>query len=121
MSVAPLEPGRGGVTLSVLGGAPHAQQFSRANGFSNEFRGWGCEDDDFANRTKHVGYKIRRSPREKARYFALPHEEQPMNKDRFIKLLNGFKRYDSEGLNTVKFHIVDIVQTALFTSKENWN
>ena len=33
--------------------------YERVNGFDEEFRGWGCEDDDFSRRIRNVGVKIR--------------------------------------------------------------
>jgi GT2 family glycosyltransferase len=33
--------------------------YERVNGFDEEFRGWGCEDDDFSRRLRRVGVKIR--------------------------------------------------------------
>ncbi|MFM7070600.1 MAG: glycosyltransferase [Planctomycetota bacterium] len=33
--------------------------YERVNGFDEEFRGWGCEDDDFSRRLRRVGIKIR--------------------------------------------------------------
>lgn len=33
--------------------------YERVNGFDEEFRGWGCEDDDFSRRLRRVGVRIR--------------------------------------------------------------
>ena len=36
------------------------QHFEDVNGFSNQFWGWGGEDDDMFNRVKHAGMNITR-------------------------------------------------------------
>lgn len=33
--------------------------YERINGFDEQFRGWGCEDDDFGRRLKRAGVRIR--------------------------------------------------------------
>ena len=43
-------------------------QFAGINGFSNNFWGWGTEDDDLHNRVVHKGYKIERYSEEIATY-----------------------------------------------------
>ena len=48
-------------------------QFETINGFSNEFWGWGGEDDDFYNRLKHKGYDVLRDLSRSAGFFSLPH------------------------------------------------
>ncbi|GAB6032512.1 hypothetical protein CHUAL_011408 [Chamberlinius hualienensis] len=46
----------------IFGGvsALSKQQMEKVNGFSNEFWGWGGEDDDMSNRIRYYGYKISR-------------------------------------------------------------
>lgn len=35
------------------------EQIERVNGFDQQYRGWGCEDDDLAARLRRAGYAIR--------------------------------------------------------------
>ena len=43
-------------------------QFVKVNGFSNQFWGWGCEDDDMWNRLVARNYTVERPPETIARY-----------------------------------------------------
>jgi N-terminal domain of galactosyltransferase/N-terminal region of glycosyl transferase group 7 len=54
----------GGVFLTTR------QQFERMNGYSNEYWGWGNEDDDLYIRCQLSGLQIRQKP---GRYLSLPH------------------------------------------------
>ncbi|VDK43914.1 unnamed protein product [Anisakis simplex] len=70
---------------SIFGGisALTKEQFIRINGFSNDYWGWGGEDDDLSTRVSLKGYKISRYPTEIARYKMIKHEsekENPVNK-----------------------------------------
>lgn len=47
--------------------------FVKANGYSNEFWGWGGEDDDFGRRLKAVGLKIVRPDAVVGKYTMLDH------------------------------------------------
>ena len=53
------------------------------NGFSNEFWGWGGEDDDMANRIKFHGFRINRYPANISRYTMLIHDKQKPNPSRY--------------------------------------
>lgn len=59
-------------------------QMRRVNGFSNEFWGWGGEDDDMANRIKYYGYRITRYSNEIARYQMLKHKKDTPNPERCV-------------------------------------
>ena len=103
---------------SYFGGvsAVTPEHYLKANGFSNEYHGWGCEDDDFANRTRNAGYRIERADRKVSRYFALPHEIQKWNKDRLRLLEKGFQRYKTDGINSLQYNVISVSELPLFTN-----
>ncbi|XP_050738620.1 beta-1,4-N-acetylgalactosaminyltransferase bre-4-like isoform X5 [Eriocheir sinensis] len=54
-------------------------QFRAINGFSNEFWGWGAEDDDLFKRVRHKKLNISRYPGELGRYTMLSHKKAEPN------------------------------------------
>ncbi|KAJ6647704.1 Beta-1,4-N-acetylgalactosaminyltransferase bre-4 [Pseudolycoriella hygida] len=102
---------------SIFGGvsAMTKKQFQKVNGFSNCFWGWGGEDDDMSNRLKHVGYHIARYPINIARYTMLNHRKEKANPKRYEKLVNGAKKYDVEGLNSLEYKIHYLEKKVLYT------
>lgn len=57
-------------------------QMIKVNGFSNEFWGWGGEDDDMFNRINYHKLKITRYSPDIARYTMLKHKKDTPNPDR---------------------------------------
>lgn len=57
-------------------------QFRAINGFSNEFWGWGGEDDDLFKRVRHEGLTISRYPPEVGRYTMFSHKKAEPNPTR---------------------------------------
>ncbi|CAN7938022.1 unnamed protein product, partial [Ixodes hexagonus] len=99
----------GGVT------ALNKKHFKLVNGFSNEYWGWGGEDDDLYFRVRHNGLNIARSPRNIARYTMLQHEKDEPNPARFKLLSTAKLRYKTDGLNSVKYKKLRLVQKKLYT------
>ncbi|XP_055837890.1 beta-1,4-N-acetylgalactosaminyltransferase bre-4 isoform X2 [Episyrphus balteatus] len=66
---------------SIFGGVSGMtrEHFSKVNGFSNSFWGWGGEDDDMSNRLKHANLFISRYPVNIARYMMLTHQKERAN------------------------------------------
>ncbi|KAJ6215519.1 hypothetical protein RDWZM_010019 [Blomia tropicalis] len=111
------------------------EQFLTVNGFSNEFWGWGGEDDDMSNRVRHHHYKIERYPKEIARYTMLKHDQDAPSADRyycwikmkfvflylfylysrFKKLYNGWRRFQTDGINNTQYEVIDITFKKLYT------
>ncbi|KAI6232944.1 Beta-1,4-N-acetylgalactosaminyltransferase bre-4 [Aphelenchoides fujianensis] len=62
---------------SIFGGvsALTKQQYLKMNGFSNDYWGWGGEDDDASNRVSYAGFQISRYPLKIARYKMVSSEE----------------------------------------------
>lgn len=102
---------------SIFGGvsAMTVKQFRTVNGFSNSFWGWGGEDDDMSNRLKHVGFHIARYPINIARYTMLSHKKEKANPKRYEKLNTGSKRFDSDGLNSLHYRLINLIRKPLYT------
>ena len=110
-------------------------QMQKVNGFSNEFWGWGGEDDDMANRIKYYGFKITRYRNQIARYKMLKHKKDTPNPERSVpqidvlihwltgwlcpnrykKLYKGRARFKTDGLNSLQYNRVKIEYRKLFT------
>ncbi|XP_066595089.1 beta-1,4-N-acetylgalactosaminyltransferase bre-4-like [Prorops nasuta] len=91
------------------------EQFRLVNGFSNVFWGWGGEDDDMANRIKARGLHISRYPPNVARYKMLTHKKEKANPKRYEYLKSGKKRFATDGLNNLRYEVVDKQKPKLYT------
>ncbi|KAI5750175.1 hypothetical protein M8J76_013438 [Diaphorina citri] len=102
---------------SLFGGvcALNKEHFQLVNGFSNEYWGWGGEDDDMSNRVKAAGLQIIRYPPDIAKYSMLRHRKEKANPQRYEKLYSGHKRYKKDGLTSLKYKVIDTKQHKLFT------
>lgn len=79
------------------------------------FFGWGGEDDDIYNRIRAKGFKITRYPMNIARYTMITHKKDTPNPERFTLLNSGVRRMTWDGLNSLKYKVVKISKTRLFT------
>lgn len=102
---------------TIFGGvsALTRSQFETINGFSNRFFGWGGEDDDIYNRIHAKGFKISRYPMSVARYSMITHKKDTPNPERFRLLNKGVSRMKWDGLNSLKYRVVNVVRSKLFT------
>jgi predicted glycosyltransferase involved in capsule biosynthesis len=88
------------------------EDFIKINGFSNEFWGWGYEDDDLLMRVKSVGYDIYRRDGE----FASLDHERPYTKHKNIDI--NFTRskelydYKNDGLSSLTYKLNNIKKIA---------
>jgi len=98
---------------SIFGGVVlfNKKDFSLANGYSNEYWGWGGEDDDLMQRVKRLQSEglISGWGRKPGRYSSLPHKHDgecsPENWNRYKSDLSyGFK---VEGLNSIDYTLED--------------
>ncbi|XP_013789360.1 beta-1,4-N-acetylgalactosaminyltransferase bre-4-like [Limulus polyphemus] len=90
-------------------------QFERVNGFSNVFFGWGGEDDDFCNRILNMGYSITRWEPSLSRYTMLFHSKAVPDPNRIHFLRSGYQRYSTDGLNSLKYKVVERQHKSLYT------
>ena len=103
---------------TIFGGvaAISTGHFKQLNGFSNLFWGWGGEDDDMSRRIIYNKLKIIRYKPEIARYTMIKHKQQPVNKARVGILRTSKKRYKSDGLNSLRYKLVDKQLSKLYTN-----
>lgn len=91
-------------------------QFKVINGLSNDFWGWGGEDDDFYRRMKVKGLQPIHLPPEQGKYQALGHKQAEASKDRFKVLQEGQKRtVRARGLMQTSYEVKQVIQTGIFT------
>ncbi|CAH0400236.1 unnamed protein product [Chilo suppressalis] len=103
--------------LSLFGGAIAitSSQFKLINGMSNEYYGWGGEDDDLYARLEVGELKLCRFAPDTSRYHMVTHQTQQKGEKRH-KLLNYAKnRINNDGLNTLRYTEVATVLHPLFT------
>jgi beta-1,4-galactosyltransferase 1 len=88
------------------------EDFLKINGFSNEFWGWGHEDDDLLNRIKSIGYSIFRR---EGQFKSLPHIRTTLNHDNyqnnFVRCKNNYD-FISDGLSTLEYEINSVEKIA---------
>ena len=92
------------------------------NGYSNQFWGWGGEDDHMAVKLIHKGYEIQQyEPRIENRWFMLEHQKDksnPRKKDRtknLLKILKGPKTWTRDGLSDLEYLVKKTQKNGLFT------
>ncbi|KAJ2945497.1 hypothetical protein O0L34_g308 [Tuta absoluta] len=90
-------------------------QVHNVNGFSNEYWGWGGEDDDMSYRIRKMNYHIARYKMSIARYTMLDHEKQPPNPKRYKLLSQTSKNFIKDGLSSLRYELVAVAKHRLFT------
>lgn len=92
------------------------EHFVKANGFSNEYFGWGAEDDDFQIRMFNEKLCIMRPDLgEKASFMMLPHSSSKASNSRFSNLINALDRQREDGLSNIN-DLVEIKSLKQFKS-----
>lgn len=104
----------------IFGGisAMTKEQFTKINGFSNDYWGWGGEDDDLSSRVKLHGYHMSRYSADIARYKMIKHHQEssnPVNKCRFNLMYKVQRRWPRDGLSTLNYSRQDRQLKPLFT------
>ncbi|CAD6996219.1 beta-1,4-N-acetylgalactosaminyltransferase bre-4 [Ceratitis capitata] len=95
--------------------AIRTQQYRFINGMSNLFEGWGGEDDDFFNRLNWHKIDICRFEPSYSTYTMMKHKPEKRNKDRIALLKSGYKRFLSDGLNSLIYKEKERRIHSLFT------
>ncbi len=91
--------------------------FTAVNGFSNEFFGWGGEDDDlWINRIlPFTKQSMIRYEDPISRYQMLPHDKETPSENRLVMLEKGHLSAADDGLNNIDYSVVSNVQRELYT------
>ena len=104
---------------TLFGGAVSVPEkiFQAVNGFSNGFRGWGGEDDDFwLNRlSPYLNKKLARYEYPISKYTMLHHKQAEPSNDRFEQLQKGRLNVEEDGLNSIEYKVISHVQRDLYT------
>lgn len=94
-------------------------QVFAANGFSNDYWGWGKEDDDFFFRLLRAGYLCYFDGAGTFRDLPNPQHQDTrkpayarQNRQRRSRLLRGLADPTQDGLNTVRYQVLDRVEHA---------
>jgi hypothetical protein len=86
------------------------EDYEKINGFSNEYWGWGGEDDDLLFRVRRKGMKeSRRIPgatRSLKHERTLDREQYSKNIETLNNTKSGSKNPDEDGLNNVKYEVL---------------
>jgi predicted glycosyltransferase involved in capsule biosynthesis len=82
--------------------------FLKINGFSNEYWGWGGEDDDLLNRIRSVGFDIYRKDGKFKSLYHEPNGPEHENYSNNLSRCRGIYNYQLEGLNTLKYELNSI-------------
>lgn len=99
----------GGVTIL------RKDHYEKINGFSNCYFGWGGEDDDFRARVLNKNLLIDHPSESEYRYYMHKHEQEKKNPYRYKILETANERNSYDGLNSIKYRIVSIQKSRLFT------
>ncbi|CAJ0571380.1 unnamed protein product, partial [Mesorhabditis spiculigera] len=109
---------------SIFGGisAMTKEHMEKMNGFSNDYWGWGGEDDDMSSRVVYAGYKISRYPKAIARYKMIKHSEEkksnPVNPCRHKLMGKTRRRYKKDGLANLRYKTIRVDRNPLYTHIE---
>jgi len=93
-------------------------EFIRFNGYSNEFFGWGGEDDDMFQRVRASKTNITRFPQEVSKYTMLKHgrdKGNPYNSHAVKGFRARPKHYLKDGLNTLQYEVKSLEFRPLYT------
>lgn len=79
--------------------------FEKVNGYSNNYWGWGAEDDDMLLRCEKAGLTIERRP---CKFESLDHRPnlEPLTHKANCEYLRSGYDYSKDGLNTLDYSIV---------------
>ena len=82
------------------------QAYLKCNGSSNEFWGWGGEDDDLYNRTKLAGLDVQFMP---FKYYSQRHKKQPLTRQYEVNkrlCTSTDLTWQKSGLNLLRYDII---------------
>ncbi|XP_067133191.1 beta-1,4-N-acetylgalactosaminyltransferase bre-4-like [Centruroides vittatus] len=91
------------------------EQFIKINGYSNNFFGWGGEDDDLADRLKSKELEITRWEPKISQFTMIFHNKAVPNPERFNLLKYGKERFENDGLNSLHYKVLKLELKNLYT------
>ncbi|XP_049421279.1 beta-1,4-galactosyltransferase 2-like [Epinephelus fuscoguttatus] len=105
---------------TIFGGviALSKEHFFKINGFSNTYWGWGGEDDDMYKRIIHRGMSISRPDMVTGKYRMVKHDRDlhnELNPQNLVKLKQTHWSMNTDGINSLKYTVKEIVKDKLFT------
>ncbi|XP_035170694.1 beta-1,4-galactosyltransferase 4 [Oxyura jamaicensis] len=93
------------------------EQFSKVNGFSNNYWGWGGEDDDLRIRVEMQKMRVVRPSADVARYTMIFHNRDhgnEENRDRMKLLRQVSKMWKTDGLNSCSYELLSVEHNPLY-------
>ncbi|XP_052074945.1 beta-1,4-galactosyltransferase 6-like isoform X1 [Mytilus californianus] len=81
-------------------------QYEKINGFSNQYFGWGGEDDDLFTRMKKNNYSLIRPFEEFGHCGSIKHQQANKKNDRLKILKYAHKIWQRDGLNNLKYNLL---------------
>ncbi|XP_041961183.1 beta-1,4-galactosyltransferase 1-like [Alosa sapidissima] len=103
----------GGVTALSL------EQFTKINGYPNNYWGWGGEDDDISQRVSMRGMFISRPDGQTGRCRMIKHHKEAHNAPnpkRFDNLRLTGQTINSDGLSSLQYRVVSVEKNPLYTN-----
>ncbi|XP_054685459.1 beta-1,4-galactosyltransferase 4 [Grus americana] len=94
-------------------------QFSKVNGFSNNYWGWGGEDDDLRIRVEMQKMRVVRPSADIARYTMIFHKRDHGNEENGerMKLLRQVsKTWKTDGLNSCSYKLLSVEHNPLYVN-----
>ncbi|XP_042313386.1 beta-1,4-galactosyltransferase 4 [Sceloporus undulatus] len=95
------------------------EQFSKVNGFSNNYWGWGGEDDDLRIRVEMQKMKIIRPSSSVARYTMIFHTRDRGNEangQRMTLLRQVSRVWKTDGLNSCSYNLLSVKYNPLYAN-----
>lgn len=92
-----------------------SQHFTKVNGYSNMFYGWGGEDDDLFFRVSQAGLSVTRFGPEIAKYKMLTHNKEIPNPARFQLMKMDQQIHSAEGLSNLNYTLLSYEVKPLYT------
>ncbi|XP_052809123.1 beta-1,4-N-acetylgalactosaminyltransferase bre-4-like [Mya arenaria] len=91
------------------------KHFTKVNGYSNLFWGWGAEDDDMHKRLFAAKLSVERPSITIGRYKMIKHDRKDVSPVRLDLLKTSIARYLKDGLNTLEYKLVETRLEKLYT------